>query len=206
VTYVGRLSKYSGISIPALIATGKGEIEIKGEAAVRLSGDGTLWVDNASSATLDPATTGTKTREDNGWGWAGFRGTARVSGSPAHLKMKGDRLMVQAEGRGAVTLRGDSGIFRLTQASRQLVSGVWDPAGITKDFATLEAESATGTIRTTRVRPGASPTSIIPAVPPPGRVYTRPKLPSERGTTVPSTAPSPAAPPATTTTAPAQNK
>jgi hypothetical protein len=187
LTYVGQLPKTGAISIPALRAYGKGEIEIKGETKVRLSGDGVLWVDKGSSVTLDPATTGTKTADSNGWSWAGFRGVARVSGSPVNLRIKGDRLMVAADGRGTVTMRGDKGIFRLTQAQGQLVSGVWDPAGMTKDFAQVaakaEVEGSTRPLPITRVKPGASPAGIIPAVPPPARVYPRPLLPSERGTT-----------------------
>jgi hypothetical protein len=210
VTYIGQLSKKSSVALPALTATGKGEIEIKGEAAVRLSGDGMLWVDKASSVTLDPATTGTKTSENDGWTWTGFRGTARVMGSSVSLRLKGDRLRVLAFGRGTVTLRGDSGMFRLTQAGGQLVSGVWDPAGVTKDFATVELKGSGSTIQPMRMKPGASPAGIIPASPPPARVYPRPLLPSERGTTAPSPAAPAAAPAApagpTTGTAPVANK
>ena len=54
VTYVGMLPKNLDVAVPAIKAFGDGDIELQGRARLRISGEGTLWVDKASSVSLSP--------------------------------------------------------------------------------------------------------------------------------------------------------
>lgn len=183
VTFSGVIPRDAKVTIPALTLFGKGEIEISGDLQVRFSGDGSLWVDSASSTTLDPLTTGTKSRQDEGWAWEQFRGTVRITGSSVRLKAKGDRLSVTSEGQGKVQMRGE-GMFRITQAGDKLVSGVWTPAGVTEEFATVTTQPAAQVLRPGAVRPPSPVYGVVPDVAPPPKAFHRKSLPSEGGTSV----------------------
>lgn len=187
-------------TVAPLTAFGKGEIDVSGNADVRFSGEGSLWVDKSSSVTLDRGTTFTKTVEADGTKWQPFRGTARVSGSPMHLRATGDRLTVFAFGEGKVTVKGENGILRLTKPGGQVVSRLWEANSVTEDFAKAEAKPTTGPIRSQRGIYGLEEKGMIPQVPPPVTITPRRRLPSEGGTTGTApgaaTAPAPAAAPA----------
>jgi len=191
VTLQGRMSPKAPVTIPALFLAGDGEVEISGDVRLRVAGDGTLWVDKASSVSLDPATTGTKTSQDDGWNWDRFSGTARVEGSNLKLRAKGARIMVRGDGTGSATMGGGMGMFRLIQEGGRFVSGYWKVTPITERFSKAETE-----VRPETVRRGSTkaPYGLIPVVPPPAREYPRKLLPSETSGTV--TAPA-ATPPAT---------
>jgi len=205
VTLAGKVPEDVKVTIPALSAYGKGDIEITGDMKLRFSGDGSLWVDKASSVSLDPATTGTKTIQDDGWSWDRFRGTARVAGSSLRLKAKGERLVVYGEGQGTISLRGE-GMFRIMQAGGKLVSGVWNQAGVTQDFAKVAIESTTGTVQLPIGKSSLPPHGILPDSPPPLKVIPRKSLPSEAPPTGAAPTLAPPAPPVqpTTPTAPAK--
>jgi len=181
VTLSGKVPRNIKVTRPALYLSGKGEIEVTGDVALRFSGDGSLWVDKASSVTLDAKTTGTKTAQDDGLNWDRFRGTARVGGSSVRLKAKGERLMVTADGQGSVTMRGE-GQFFVMQKGEQLVSGVWSQAGMTHEFARVTTAGTVGMPFPILGRGGLTPYGFLPEVPPPVRVYERKKLPSEKPT------------------------
>lgn len=184
---------------PALHASGKGDIEISGEGVARFSGDGTLWVDKSCSFSLDAATTYTKKADNTGWTLDQFRGTARITGDKLHLRGKGDRLMVTAEGRGTVTLGGEGGMFILIKDGNKLVSGIWDQKGVKEDFAKTGAEK---TSKLPGVKSELGAVGVIPAIAPQMKVYKRRQLPSEGGqSTMAATTGTAAATPPTTGTA-----
>jgi len=187
-------------TVASMTAFGKGEIDVSGNAEVRFSGDGTLWADKSSSVTLDRGTTYTKTVEADGIKWQPFRGTARVSGAPMHLRATGDRLTVFAFGDGKVSVKGENGILRLTKPDGKVGSRLWEANVITEDFVRADARPSTGSIRSQRGIYGLEEKGMIPKVPPPVTVTPRRKLPSEGGTTGTGQAAAvpepPAAPPA----------
>lgn len=204
LTYVGELPADLIVPPPALRVSGNGELEIHGTAAVRFSGNGTLWIDKVSSVTLAPDTTGTKTALNDGWNYEGFSGTAWIVGTSLRLRAKGKRLFIVVDGRGTVTLRGGEGTFRLTQAGRREVSGIWDESGVTQEFEKIETEATTETVKRTKDnRYGLAVFGLLPATRPPVKVYPVPLLPSERRT-APAT--SVATTPTTPTTTPAAPK
>ncbi len=207
VTFLGKLPKDTKISIPPFRAFGKGEIELQGEGTADVSGEGMLWTDTASSVALDAATTFTRTAQGDGILLDKFRGTARVSGSPFHLRLKGDRLRVMAAGKGKATMTGDLGMYTAIDSGGQLVSGVWKGSPVTQTFAPVE-ESPSAKDRpnlTLSSRPEAGSLELLPAVLPAAKVTTPRPLPSSGGEpTAPPAAPSaPAATPAAPAAAPA---
>jgi len=197
VTFTGTVRSGVNTQIPPLRLFGpKGTVEIQGDITVRLSGQGTLWVDGDSSISLDSATTGTKVSEGAGVRYEKFSGTARVSGNAANVKFVGQQIFAIGGGAGKFTASGE-GSF-LTIQSGRLVSGIWNQEGVTQEFngARFQTVKASGELTT-------SPLQIIPDAPPRAnvRTYAPPRLPSEGGQTQPLAGPS--APPGAPGAAPA---
>ncbi|MCX8036929.1 MAG: hypothetical protein N3D11_07745 [Candidatus Sumerlaeia bacterium] len=214
VTFLGKLPKDTKVSIPPFRAFGKGEIELHGEGTADVSGEGMLWADTASSVALDAATTFTRTAQGDGILFDKFRGTARVSGFPFHLRLKGDRLRIMATGKGKATMSGELGMYTAIDANGHLVSGVWKGNPVMQAFAPVE-ESAPAKNKpdlTISSRPEVGSLELLPAVLPAVKVTTPRPLPSSGGAaTAPPAAPAapaatpaaPAAPPAATPAQPA---
>jgi len=191
VTYVGLVPKDTRVGIPALWAFGRGEIRIQGDCSVQFSGEGMLWADKGTSVVLDPATTFTKSLQRDGVQWDKFRGTTRMTGSPLNVEIKGDRLMVTANGSGKVTLGGEGGMFRLLHTGGELISGVWDQKGVTEEFAKAEK----GGVQKPSPKRGAKYNigggGLLPAIPPPVKVVTPRPLPTVSTGTARTAAPAP---------------
>lgn len=196
-TFRGVLPEDIGVSLPALWCLGTGEVAIEGDVSVRLSGEGSLWVSQGSSVTLDLATTYTKKSEKGGWTYDNFRGTARINGPSVRLVIKGNLLYITAEGKGKATFTGQ-GTFRVTQTGRQLVSGLWQKTGITEQFEQVAVKAATPQTRPLGGRRIKPPAGLLPPAPPSdAKVYPpRKRLPSDSLTTgaVPSSRLTPTTP------------
>jgi hypothetical protein len=192
VTYKAALPADGKVARPALEAFGKGEIELQVNGTVRFSGDGTVWVDPASSVTLDSLTSASKQATADGIVFERFAGRARVLGKSVRLRAKGERLRAVVEGSGSVTLRG-MGMFSLTDAEGTLVSGIWDAAGVTERFSQVGPAGGPGRLKPLAPKPGSAGVGLLPDTPPPAKVYEPTKLPSEGGS-VPPSAPAPGAP------------
>jgi hypothetical protein len=193
VTFTAALPPDGKVALPGLEAIGKGEIELRVVGTVRFSGDGTVWVDPASSVTLDSLTSATRTTTADGIVYERFAGRARVVGKSVQLKAKGERLRAVVEGSGSVTLRGE-GMFSLTDAKGRLVSGIWDAAGMTEKFSQVGRVGGPGGLKPLAARPGAAGVGLLPDKPPPVKVYEPTKLPSEGGSVPPAPGPGGPAP------------
>jgi hypothetical protein len=165
--------------VDAIRAYGDGEIRIEGNVDLRFSGAGTLWIDKASSMILTDLTTSATAKVDDGdmWRFENFyTGNVGLSGSNLKMRAQGKRLKVIGNGKGSLTVSGPMGTFRVTQAGRKQVSGIWTENGVTVEFETIPI--AGGAVPT--VRPGTLPSGLIPREPPKDvRTYQRPRLPSE---------------------------
>jgi len=198
VTYEGVLPQNLGVSIPALQVMGTGDVKIEGDlVSLRVSGDGTFWIDKGSSVSLDSKTTGTITDAGAMYKFVGFSGTARVSGENLQARIQGARLIVIAEGQGNATMSGEGGMFRLTQKGGRLVLGSLEENPITKDFEQVTPSAGGGVVKAGKA--GIPPAGLIPAEKPEQRVYEVPKLPSEGGPRAAPPPGGPAAPAAPTT-------
>lgn len=175
-SYVRQLSPDAKIPAHALRVFGNGEVEIEGAVDMRFSGECTLWIDQATSMIIDPATTGTLIPERDFRRFVNFKGTVGLKGNNVKMKAQGQKLMIIGNGKGKVTMAGESGMFRLTQAGRKQVSGVWTEAGTSVDFETITTRPvADGMLY--------GPSGIIPMAPPSdARQYERAQLPSEHDT------------------------
>ena len=91
----------------ALTAQGNGFAGMKGAGEITLTGNGILRIrDHAGDAHVEIEGKG-KHREAGGWIiYAGFDGTARITGSQVSVTLTGKNIRLHAEGTGKFVLRG----------------------------------------------------------------------------------------------------
>lgn len=92
----------------SLSAQGDGIALLWGRGTVELSGNGVLWIlDRGGDADIEVTGSGQKKEFADGWiQYAGFHGTATVSGSRIAVIVAGVEVDLQARGRGRVRLWG----------------------------------------------------------------------------------------------------
>jgi hypothetical protein len=102
-------------------AFGTGTAGFAGNALVKVTGNGILWVkDLAGDAKINTFGYGRVTKFPDGWTkYEGFNGAAKVQGSNIEVKIVGANVALHAEGTGKFYLRG-KGIYRIGGAS-----GAW---------------------------------------------------------------------------------
>jgi hypothetical protein len=180
-TYIRETPKNANLE--GFWASGKGSLEIEGDAAVRVAGQGTLWLDPTSTVSQDAATTFSLAFEPDARKLDRFSGTLLIFGSKLKVRFEGDRILVTANGSGKATMKG-TGLFRMTSPKDELVSGLWSPDGVAQEFKSLR----------TAAKPTATPTvrkygsgGMLPVGPPAdARAPETPTLPSEVGKPAPT--------------------
>jgi hypothetical protein len=92
----------------SLSAQGDGIAFLWGRGTVELRGNGVLWIlDKGGDAEIEVTGTGQKKEYGDGWiQYAGFHGTASVSGSRIAVVVAGVDIDLQAQGRGRARLWG----------------------------------------------------------------------------------------------------
>lgn len=115
----------SGGGDGTLTASGSGLAGIRGNGTVTISGNGILWIlDRAGDADINVSGGGTRADMDNGWiRFAGFNGTAIVSGSQITVALSGYGINLEATGTGSYLLRG-SGSYSV-EKNGVVITGIW---------------------------------------------------------------------------------
>ncbi len=114
-----------GAGTGTLTAQGDGMARMRGSGSVALSGTGTLYIqDFAGDASIEVSGKGRRQELRHGAiMYAGFDGTARVSGSQIAVSLSGKNIELQATGAGKFYLRGH-GTYETDKGS-----GVWRSEG-----------------------------------------------------------------------------
>lgn len=104
-----------------LTASGDGLAGLRGEGTIVISGNGLLWIrDHAGDASIEVTGAGVKQVLPSGWiRYAGFNGTAEVTGSKITVALSGFNIQLQATGSGKFLLRGN-GTYSIGK-----YTGVW---------------------------------------------------------------------------------
>lgn len=125
----------AAVMVPAAFAqatTGTGTLSANGDGLARLAGAGTVTVsgagvlfirDRGGDAVISVDGTGTRRAGETWARYAGFNGSATVSGSDVVVWLSGSNISLSAEGTGVVYLRG-SGSYTLAGDS-----GEWTETG-----------------------------------------------------------------------------
>ena len=118
-----------------LIADGSGLVILSGSGQINMSGTGFLYIlDRAGDAEITVTGEGARRQFTlNGHKvirYAGFNGTAKVSGSDVLVSLKGIQIHVEARGTGRAFFRG-RGNYRI-----QGIVNTWDGLGFTLPYAT----------------------------------------------------------------------
>jgi len=115
----------SGGGTGTLTVSGDGLAGIRGNGTASISGNGILWIrDHAGDASISVSGSGEKRELANGWiRYAGFKGSATVSGSSITVALSGYDVNLQASGTGKFVLRGN-GTYTAVR-NGVTVSGTW---------------------------------------------------------------------------------
>lgn len=116
----------SGGGTGTLTASGDGLAGLRGNGTVNISGNGVLWIrDRAGDAIIQVSGNGQRTELRNGWiRYAGFHGSAEVSGSSITVALSGYNIQLEASGTGKFVLRGN-GTYSTTKDGVVVFSGAW---------------------------------------------------------------------------------
>lgn len=111
----------------SLTAQGDGIAILRGKGTVDLSGNGILWIrDVAGDAVIEVTGEGEKEEFPDGWlQYAGFHGTAHVSGSRIAVIVAGVDVELTAHGRGVAWLWGHG-----SYQSSADGAGKWNTTGL----------------------------------------------------------------------------
>lgn len=115
-------SAQGGSGVGTLTASGKGVAWFHGNGTITVSGNGVLRIrDYAKDAQINvQATNGAKRVFVNGWiRYAGFQGTATVTGSNVYVELGGGSVNLTANGSGRYVLRGNGTYSTTTE------TGTW---------------------------------------------------------------------------------
>lgn len=115
----------SGGGTGQLTASGDGLAGLRGNIIVNISGNGILWIrDPAGDAVIQVSGHGRRTELSNGWiRYAGFQGSAEVSGSRVTVALSGYDIHLEASGTGQYVLRGN-GTYSTGKTSGSWTEGV----------------------------------------------------------------------------------
>lgn len=119
----------SGSGTGALAARGKGTAELAGDLdAMSVSGRGVLVViDRAGDATISISGRGVSRVKGGTRVYAGFNGSARISGSDVTVRLAGENVRLLAKGDGTFSLKG-VGVYDTTPTAPG-GEGTWTAAG-----------------------------------------------------------------------------
>jgi len=112
----------SGGGEGTLSAEGNGIILLRGNGDIQISGNGVLWImDHEGDAEITVSGEGRKQEMTNGrTRYAGFEGSASISGSRVTVALSGYDIVLDANGKGRFRLRGE-GSF-----STGTINGSWE--------------------------------------------------------------------------------
>lgn len=112
-----------------LTAQGNGRASVHGNGSISISGSGVLTIqDFAGDAVITVSGDGARREQDSIVVYAGFAGTAEISGSDVRVLLRGRNIDLTASGTGRVLLRG-RGTYTVNGTS-----GTWSTGGITLEL------------------------------------------------------------------------
>lgn len=124
----------TGRGTGTVYAEGDGTAGLRGDGWVRISGDGILLIrDRAGDAVIEVTGEGTRTERGSTVYYRGFNGEAFVEGSAITVGLRGENIVLEAEGTGVVYLRGEGTYEFNGQEGEWAVNGTTlriDPAGV----------------------------------------------------------------------------